>query len=262
MKLIFLGSGAALTVDEHNFQSNMLWVNNSGERLLLDCGSDIRRSLFKQNLTHLDIQNVYISHLHADHVGGLEWLALSSRFDSTPPKKPNLFIAQALKDDLWNKTLSGGLSTIPSELVTLETYFTVHVIPPNGSFIWSHQDFKIVQTVHAMNGFALLPSFGLFSEVDGQKVFITTDTQFCPNQMIFLYEESDVVFHDCETSSIKSGVHAHYEQLNSLPKELKAKMWLYHYNTKILPDARKDGFRGFVSCGQCFDFTIPETLFS
>jgi hypothetical protein len=37
-------------------------------------------------------------------------------------------------------------------------------------------------------------------------------------------------------------------------------MWLYHYNPGHLPDARADGFRGFVKKGQVFDFANPATL--
>ena len=34
----------------------------------------------------------------------------------------------------------------------------------------------------------------------------------------------------------------------------RAKMWLYDYNDGNVPDALKDGFLGFVRCGQSFDF--------
>ena len=83
-------------------------------------------------------------------------------------------------------------------------------------------------------------------------VFITTDTQFCPNQIMDFYKMADVIFHDCEATKFKSGVHAHYDELCTLPKEVKAKMWLYHYQTNDRP-ADKDGFLGFVAKGQEFD---------
>jgi hypothetical protein len=31
-------------------------------------------------------------------------------------------------------------------------------------------------------------------------------------------------------------------------------MWLYHYNTGDLPDAKNDGFLGYVQKGQIFEF--------
>ncbi len=254
MKLLFLGSGSATTVGAENFQSNMLLIADTNDTLLIDCGTDIRFSLFNQNKTHRDINNVYISHLHADHAGGLEWLAISTKFDPTSSRKPDLFISETLVHDIWDKTLSGGLGTIQNELAHLDTFFNVHPIPLNGAFFWEGSEFHMVQTIHTLNGFALMQSFGLFCEIDLLKVFITSDTQFFPHQLMSLYERADIIFHDCETATPPSGVHAHYQQLISLPQEIKNKMWLYHYNPGILPDAKVDGFKGFVTCGQCFDF--------
>ncbi|MFC3908963.1 MBL fold metallo-hydrolase [Legionella dresdenensis] len=260
MKLIFLGAGSAFTVGTDNFHSNMLFVSDNQEKLMIDCGSDARFSLFKQNLNHLDISNVYISHLHADHAGGLEWLALTTKFDPRCTKKPNLYLCEMLINDLWNKTLSGGLSTIQCEFAQLDTFFNIHNIPVNGSFTWESCEFRLVQTVHVMNGFSLMYSFGLLFTINNMKIFITTDTQFAPRQMTDFYERADIIFHDCETSPFMSGVHAHYNEMRGMPEHLKAKMWLYHYNPGPLPSATADGFRGFVMPGQVFDFDKPETL--
>lgn len=260
MKLIFLGTGSAFTVGTDNFHSNMLLISDTKEKLMIDCGSDARLSLHKQKMAHVDIGNVYISHLHADHAGGLEWLALTTKFDPRCTQKPNLFICEALVNDLWNKTLSGGLSTIQCEFAKLSTFFDVHPIPVNGTFMWENQEFRIIQTVHVVNGFSLMYSFGLYMVVNGLKVFITTDTQFAPRQMTDFYLMSDLIFHDCETAPFSSGVHAHYTELLTLPEHLRKKMWLYHYNPGPLPDAEKDGFRGFIVPGQCFDFNDTKTL--
>jgi len=239
----------------------MLLINDKQEKLLIDCGSDARFSLFKQNMSHLDIDSVYISHLHADHAGGLEWLALTSKFDPRCTKKPNIYISESMVSDLWNKTLSGGLSTIQCEFAQLDTFFNIKTIPVNGTFTWDTTDFRLVQTVHVMNGFSLMYSFGLLFEVNDLKVFITTDTQFAPKQMFDMYERADIVFHDCETAIFPSGVHATYSELCTLPDHLKAKMWLYHYNPGQLPDAKAEGFCGFIVPGQSFDFSKPDTIF-
>ncbi len=152
------------------------------------------------------------------------------------------------------------MHSIQCEVANLATYFEVIRIPPNEFFEWSGVKFKIVQTIHIYNGFAIVPSFGLIFEVDGQKVFLTTDTQFCPEQIKDFYKMADIIFHDCETSPFESGVHAPYDKLKGLPAETKAKMWLYHYQPGELPDANADGFRGFVTRGQIFDFADTSTL--
>ena len=258
MKLTFIGSGSAFITDG-NYQSNMLLESDNGKRLLLDCGSDTRLAIKELGLSYLDIENVYISHLHADHVGGLEWLGFSTKFD---PRcgKPNLFISQFLKNELWHNVLSGGMRSIQGEIADLDTYFNVHAVPKNGCFIWENIRLRLVQTLHIMDGFHFVPSFGLLFTVNDKTVFLTTDTQFAPEQIKDFYKMADVIFHDCETSPYPSGVHAPYSLLRTLPEDYKRKMWLYHYQAGPLPDAQADGFRGFVKKGQVFDFTDPSTL--
>lgn len=259
MKLTFLGSGSAFTVGSNNFHSNMLLENQNGQYLMIDCGSDARFALNELGLSYRDIKDVYISHLHADHVGGLEWLAFTSKFDPGCGK-PNLYISESLIDPLWEHVLSGGLNSLQGEIASLSTYFNLHPISKDGFFVWHGIELHILQTVHVLAGYSIMPSFGLLFTVDGLKVFITTDTQFAPHQVEDFYQMSDLIFHDCETTPSKSRVHAHYEELLTLPAEIRQKMWLYHYNPGSLPDAVKDGFRGFVRKGQIFDFKDKSTL--
>jgi ribonuclease BN (tRNA processing enzyme) len=168
--------------------------------------------------------------------------------------KPNLFVAEAMVDDLWNKTLAGGLRTLPNTEASIDTYFNVHVIKQHEGFTWHSIHFKLVQTVHYYSDYELMPSFGFFFTYNNTRVFYTSDTQSAPEQLITFYKEADIIFHDCETSENKSGVHAHYSDLVQLPANIKKKMWLYHYNPGKLPNAKKDGFLGFVVKGQCFEF--------
>jgi len=258
MKLQFVGSGSAFTLN--NYQSNMLIEAENGARLLIDCGADVRFALRDLGLSYRDIDTVYISHLHSDHVGGMEWLGFTRKFDPSCPK-PRLFISRYIKSELWSNVLAGGMLSLQGEVADLDTYFEVHTIPKNQGFAWEGVDFQLVQAVHIMSGFHLAPSFGLIFTVHNITTFLTTDTQFSPAQITDFYNMADLIFHDCETAPFKSGVHAHYESLYTLPAEVKKKMWLYHYQDGPLPDARADGFLGFVKKGQIFDYQQPHTLF-
>ncbi|MFA6303504.1 MAG: MBL fold metallo-hydrolase [Legionella sp.] len=253
LKMIFLGSGSAFTVGFENYQSNILFELD-GDSLLIDAGADIRHALFEQKRSYNDVNNVYITHLHGDHSGGLEWLALTRFFKEDSKGLPNLYISETLVDDLWNKTLSGGLSTIPNRQACLGTYFNLHPIKHHEGFIWHSIYFKLVQTVHYYNDYELMPSFGLLFTYNKKRIFFTSDTQSAPEQLSAFYQEADIIFHDCETQEHKSGVHAHYSDLLQLPLEIRNKMWLYHYNPGNLPNAKKDGFLGFVVKGQTFTF--------
>lgn len=258
MKLVFIGSGSAFTVGEENFQSNVLLENDEKELLLIDCGVDARNALYALGLTYQDIHDVYISHLHGDHVGGLEWLGFTRKF-ATNCVKPNLYIHQSMVKDIWNNVLSGGLRSIQGEKVNLRTYFNLHPIKKD-TFVWKGLKFTLVETIHFFNNTKKAPSFGLMFSADNIKVLFTSDTQFCPDELMNYYKKADIIFQDCETAFTKSGVHAHYNELKTLDQNIKEKMWLYHYNPGIRPEAVKDGFRGFVKRGQCYDFKKPETL--
>lgn len=259
MKLTFVGTGSAFTVGTGNFHSNMLLENDDHRRLLIDCGTDVRWSLFDLGLNHRDINDVYISHLHSDHAGGLEWLAFTTKFDPKLTQKPSLFISETLVKSLWDNKLAAGLSSIADQEVTLSSYFDLHPVGASQQFTWGELVISLVKTIHIFNNTKLVPSFGLAFTIGEINVYITTDTQFTPNQLMPYYEKADIIFHDCGIGPL-SPVHAHFSQLASLPVEIKNKIWLYHYEPTEFPDAKAAGFRGFVKKGQVFDFTRPATL--
>lgn len=253
MKLTFLGTGAAFTVGMNNYHSNAILEDGNGARLLIDCGSDIRHSLHDHGLDYQDITDVYVTHLHADHIGGLEWLGFSRKFDPDC-NRPILYMSHALEDDIWNKYLSGTMESIEGQITTIESFFKPRVIPENTLFEWNNIEFQLIQTVHIMNGFSLSPCHGLLFTLGEQAIYYTADSQFCPQLLNLFYLDADIIFQDCETMNRTSGVHAHYDELITLDDDIKSKMWLYHYNPGPLPDAEADGFQGFVVKGQTFEF--------
>lgn len=254
MKLIFLGSGSAFTDISDNYQSNILLEGPNNKRLLIDCGTDVRHSLQTAHLSYKDIDAIYISHFHFDHVGGLEWLAFSFYFDPST-NKPKLFVHPDMMVTLWSRVLAGGLQSLKGQSpATINTYFTIPPIRDEKYFTWESITFEMVKTVHVYNGKNLLPSYGLFFTLGKTKVLVTTDTQFLPDRYMSYYQEADLIFHDCETDARESGVHAKFHELATLEPSIKAKMWLYHYSGNNLPDAKASGFKGFVKRGQVFDF--------
>lgn len=253
MKLQFLGTGSAFVPLTENFQSNMIIHSDSGKHLLIDCGSDARHALAALGLTYRDLDGVYISHFHADHAGGLEWLAFSTRFNK-PPRKPKLYVHPSLLPRLWNNVMSGGLQSLEGDRpANISDYYEVMPIINESCFTWESVDFQLIKTIHAFNGPELLPSYGVYFTTPKTSVFITTDTQFKPDLFMSYFEKADIIFHDCDTGANKSPVHAHFTELDTLPPAIKAKMWLYHYTSIKGVDAIAHGFKGFVVKGQEFD---------
>ena len=251
MKLTFAGVGGAFAPTEY-WQSNaIISSDQTNKKFLLDCGGDARHSLREIGVSHKDIEAIYISHLHTDHCGGLEWLGFCTYFDPECVK-PQLYIVEDLIEPLW-ETLKAGMQSHEGVVLELTSFFDVVPVQINTCFKWQECEFCPIQTVHVMNGNGIVPSYGLMITTSRQTTFFTTDTQFCPRQIESFYSKSDVIFHDCETYPFKSGVHAHYEDLRTLPEDTKAKMWLYHYAPNPTQDWASDGFQGFVTKGQSFE---------
>jgi len=250
MELQFVGCGSAFTTKEY-YQSNLL-VKKNGKNFLIDIGGDARFGLAELGLSAKEIDAFTLTHAHADHCGGVEWLAFSRYF--APGNKPTLYGVGSLLHDIWTKSLAGGLESVEGKMLKLEDYFPLHLVSPNETFEWEGIEFRPIQTVHMMNGFKIVESYGYMIQDQGERVFFTGDTQFAPNQLTKFYDMADVIFHDSETAPFKSGVHAHYSDLKNLPANIKSKMWLYHYQPGDKPDAVTDGFNGFVVKGQSFPY--------
>lgn len=268
MQIRPIGIGGAFT--EEDFHTNFL-LEDGTHKLLIDCGSDVRHALRNiKDVNIYDIDSVYVSHLHGDHCGGLEWLGFRTYFDPSAPKV-KLHVSEVLADDLWSKVLSGGMASIQGKVTNIDDFFDVNRVKLNKGFEFAGANIKLVQTCHFMNGYYIVPSFGLLIEYNGYKAFITTDTQFAPEQIFDFYEEADVIIQDCETlftapsnspscDAIKSRVHAHYNDLKTLPDNIKAKMCLCHYGDNVIKnqkvfdeDAKKNGFLGFLRAGDIID---------
>jgi ribonuclease BN (tRNA processing enzyme) len=251
MKITFIGSGSAFT--RKNFQSNML-IESNGTNLMIDAGRTAPEALSAIGKTFHDIDALYLSHAHNDHVGSVEELAFLRYFVPLNKPKVKLYGNEKMLDDIWNQSLKGGLSSIQGKICTLDTFFDVTRVPLNDSFNFNNVIFWPVQTIHIMNGYSIVPSYGLFFTAhSGKKVFLTTDTQFAPSQIMHFYQQADIIFQDCETSKFKSGVHAHFDELESLPISIKNKMWLYHYQDDNDRKAYESGFAGFIEKGQSFN---------
>jgi ribonuclease BN (tRNA processing enzyme) len=76
-KFLILGCGhsEALTL----FNNNAVVINSQG-LLLIDCGHTIKHALHNQNMNIGMVDAVFITHVHGDHIFGLERLAFETRY--------------------------------------------------------------------------------------------------------------------------------------------------------------------------------------
>ena len=259
MKITFLGVSGALDGGNGNYNSNMLIDTDDGKTLLVDAGCDIPHSLAAAGRSVAEIDGVYVSHLHADHAGGLEWLGYLTYFYPDFVKLP-LYIHPQLVGPLWENSLKAGMGIADKSEMQLTDYFDLPELTSDPeNFTIGNLSFGMIQLPHVSHEDANMYSYGLMIRSPKSKVFITTDTSGQYDDLTNLAVTaqliiSDLIFHDCSIG-FKSPVHAFYDDLNMMvPPVVKEKMWLYHYSSKIKrPDAFADGFAGFVETGQVFE---------
>lgn len=209
MKITAIGVGSAFSGNGNFNQCYM--VEENGRKLFIDMGQQIVPFALKNaGLSVKDIDDIYISHLHADHCGSLEavaflrydWAGRTCHWSKRKPeaKAPRLFAKKAVMDQLWQETLQGGLKNSMQWFdATLDSFFETHPIVSH-SFEWEGWECVPVQSVHIMSFSDITPSYGLIMKKEGHKtVYFTTDSQHCsPQQVEHFYSLADLIFQDGE----------------------------------------------------------------
>lgn len=263
MKLIFTGTGGLSTIS--NFNTSIV-LQKKESNFLIDCGIDSKRSLHASGFSPDDIDAVYISHVHSDHCGGLEWLGINNLFN--PESKRPFLVANDLVIQQLKKSLV-GLKCIKYADTDLFGFFDLTEVSLNNSFYWNSIDFVMHRFDHVVGFNNMIPSFGLtimdeeLKNSSGKPFTILFTSDSLLPKDLSLYYQADLIIQDCETSELHTEVHSHYNDLKTLSTSIKRKMVLVHYgdnvqvnNTEWNAKAEQDGFRklstggyGFVPCG-------------
>jgi phosphoribosyl 1,2-cyclic phosphodiesterase len=203
-----LGCGHSESIDHFN---NDALIQTSKHNVLIDCGHTIKHALFAQNMSFSDVDSVFITRVHGDHVFGLERLTYESKFEYN--KRVDLYIDERIEEELWDKILLVSLGADSDGFYCLRDWFDTQLVKETLT-ISDDIHLRSVQLKHTPNKL----THGLLIN---EKVFYSSDTIAIPR--IIEKIDFDVCFHDV-TLSDWNPVHA---TLNSLikgyPKAIRKK---------------------------------------
>jgi ribonuclease Z len=69
LDVVFLGTAGSMPTARRGPSATL--VRRGGERLLFDCGEGTQRQLLRSDVGLVDLQEIFLTHFHADHVLGL-----------------------------------------------------------------------------------------------------------------------------------------------------------------------------------------------
>ncbi len=231
-----LGVGDAFT--EKFWYSNMI-LNVDGRELFIDCPAYIPKMLSDNNkngekkVTLDRYKELIITHMHADHVGGVEELAYWQYFKTDNPIK--LYAPKWLLQDLWThlRTAMEESARGDGGLASMDWFF--EAIPLQEKHDFGGFTVETHVTKHFPRTVAYMFDFGNF------KFGYSSDTGFDRNLIEWL-DRADVILHECRfgPTNVLGGdlntLHSSIADMLTLPESFQRKTHLYHYADDTFDD--------------------------
>lgn len=257
LNIRFLGTGGAFSRYGTNYHNNAV-VETAEGLVLLDCGTTAVQSMYEIGVRPWDVAGAVITHTHSDHAGGLEQLIWERVY--TGPSGPGWLrtpvyanpevmghLGDMLRHPLEEFADRGGRSVGNGYQRLVEAHGVLRPFEVGGV------RFTLHRTPHVVGPTVDKPAFGVLVEGGGAQFYFSGDTTFRP-ELPGLFPDAGVIFHECSFMPRYDGtVHTHYEELLTLPDDVRRRMVLMHY-TAVPPgiDPVADGFMAAAKRHEAF----------
>lgn len=242
IEVFFIGTGAAIPSKRRGHTT--LAVRYKGEVFLFDCGENTQRRLIEEGISPMKIENIFVTHMHTDHVAGLfplpETMYLLKRTKSLNiygPKGLSRF-GRALKEiqnvNLGYEVSFNELPNKKEEVVDAKEYRVVsvpvsHGTPARGYCFEEKERLKFLEAKAMKMGVGPGPQRGKLTHkqnisingrtikwqdvtevVPGKKIVISGDTLPC-EEIEKLAKGADLLIHESTFGSDRTDeAHEYY----------------------------------------------------
>lgn len=245
IKITALGTGGAFTKYYHNN-----YVLEHGDvKLLIDTGTTLRNSLHVAGYKETDITDVIITHLHSDHVGGLEEFAQRCKWMFN--HKPNLWIREDMAEDLL-EVVGHGLFTDGLEL---EDYFRVNTFNAGDDSGFNIQELFVIaidtDNLHCKG--MKSNAFSFYNELDN--LIFSGDIKNLKMSYLNEYISPSTLAIFQDTSLAPNGVHSDINEVLEYYGKAKKIVYAMHYQDgiNIEENEKKYGIK-FVVPQRAYEF--------
>src|ERR1044071_8260187 len=249
MRVTLLGTGTPFPNPER-FGSAIL-IEVAGKRLLFDCGRGVVIRLAQVQVSPKEIDGLFLTHLHSDHVVGIPDLWLSGWFLGRDRSLP-----------MWGPTGTRSMAEHLAQAFGFDIRIrqtTPDPLPGKGVEIDAkeieqgevYNDGRARVSAFLVDHGAVKPAFGYRVDSAGHSVVISGDTKFCQNLVDFA-KDADCLIHAAWSASSKNPTPpskrsiASAEDAGRVFAMVKPKLGvLYHYKDEEgLSDAVRKQYNG------------------
>lgn len=193
IRVTLLGTGGPTPVMER-FGPSVL-VEAGGEKLLIDAGRGAIQRLFQLKPPVTGIRNIFLTHLHSDHIVGLPDLWLTGWLNGRPESPLHI------RGPIGTKEMMRFLDLAFQYDIRIRLYDDR--LPPQGVVLytedieegWSYEKNGVKVTAFEVDHAPIQPAFGYRIEYAGRSVTICGDTRYSEN-LISWAKGSDVLVHE------------------------------------------------------------------
>ncbi|NOX72027.1 MAG: ribonuclease Z [Candidatus Micrarchaeota archaeon] len=118
LEIVMLGTGAGIPTRDRNHPA--MWLHYGEENMLWDCGEGTQRQMMLAGVNLMKIDNIFITHWHADHWAGLISLFQTMNFEG---RKRPLYIHAPEAERFVKDILDLGYWGLGFEIISMPVQF-------------------------------------------------------------------------------------------------------------------------------------------